>query len=281
MRFGFVTCVRLGLSCMQAIYDAGSELTLAITLPDDKAQTKSGRVYISDFCEQKNINLIHSPNVNDAVVVEAIRSYNIDWLFIIGWSQIAKPALLSAPRLGTLGMHPSLLPVGRGRAAIPWAILKQLDNTGVTLFKLSEGVDTGDIIDQAVIPLSKTTNASQLYEDVQHAHVALMRSALPKLSGGELVARPQDETHATYWPGRTAADGAIDLSGSVYDAERLIRAVTRPYPGAFFIQDEHKITAWKSRLCASDDACPGALRLQFKDGILCIEDWDSAPLNPS
>ncbi len=281
MRFGFVTCVQLGLSCMEAIYEAGGELSLAITLPDEKARSKSGRVYISEFCEENNVDLIKSPNVNDDLVINAIRSHSIDWLFIIGWSQIAKPALLAAPRLGTLGMHPSLLPVGRGRAAIPWAILKQLDKTGVTLFKLSEGVDTGDIIDQKAIPLSATTDASQLYEEVQRAHVTLMRSALPKLSGGSLAARPQDETRATYWPGRTAAEGAIDLSGSVHDAERLVRAVTRPYPGAFFFADQQKVTVWRSRLCSRHGACPDARHLRFNDGILHFEDWEAGPADPS
>jgi methionyl-tRNA formyltransferase len=58
--------------------------------------------------------------------------FQIDWLLIIGWSQIARRELLETPACGCLGMHPSLLPIGRGRAAIPWAILKGLDQTGVT-----------------------------------------------------------------------------------------------------------------------------------------------------
>ena len=70
-------------------------------------------------------------------------------------------------------MHPTLLPVGRGRAAVPWAILKGLDRTGVTLFKLDEGVDTGDIIGQEMIALSETVTATELYERVNQAHISL------------------------------------------------------------------------------------------------------------
>ena len=143
MKFGFVTCVELGLSCMEEIYAAGGELDLAITLHDDRAINKSGRVYLDDFCGARGIDLVKVRHINDSEAIEAIRSREIDWLFIIGWSQIAGPQVLAAPTHGVHGIHPTLLPEGRGRAPIPWAILKGLKETGVTLFKLDEGVDTG------------------------------------------------------------------------------------------------------------------------------------------
>jgi methionyl-tRNA formyltransferase len=143
MRVGFVTCVQLGLSCMEAIYEAGGELSFAGTLQDHQAVSKSGRVYIDEFCRARGIPLAKFRNVNDADAVEAIRAAQLDWLMIVGWSQIAREPVLAAPRLGVLGMHPTLLPLGRGRAAVPWTILLQLPEAGVTLFKL-DGVWTPD-----------------------------------------------------------------------------------------------------------------------------------------
>ena len=142
LRIGFITCVQLGLSCMEAIYDVGGNLDFAMTLHDEQSKNKSGRVYIDSFCKKHGVKLYKSSHVNNSDVVKAIKSHEIDWLFIIGWSQIASKELLEAPKKGVLGMHPTLLPEGRGRAAIPWAIIKGLDRTGVTLFKLDEGVDT-------------------------------------------------------------------------------------------------------------------------------------------
>ena len=133
-RFGFVTCVQLGLDVMEEIYAVGGRLCLAMTLPDDVSATKSGRVFIDEFCSRRRIPLIKSRSVNDPEVVKAIVDSDIDWLFIIGWSQIARPTILNAPKEGCIGMHPTLLPEGRGRASIPWAILKGLDETGVTMF---------------------------------------------------------------------------------------------------------------------------------------------------
>ena len=89
MRFGFVTCVQLGLSCMEAIYQVGGRLHLAVTLKDDQAASKVGRVYPDAFCVRNDIRLIKARNINDAEVVDAVRAADIDWLFVIGWSQIA------------------------------------------------------------------------------------------------------------------------------------------------------------------------------------------------
>ncbi len=272
MKLGFVTCVQLGLSCMQAIYQAGGALSLAMTLPDDKALAKSGRVFLDDFCTERQIPLIKSPHVNDAVVIEAIRAAEIDWLFIIGWSQIAGPELLAAPKQGVLGMHPTLLPQGRGRAAIPWAILKKLDRTGVTLFKLDNGVDTGSIAAQQIIPLAADETATTLYTRVDQAHVQIMKDFIPKLLAHQITLLPQDETLATEWPGRRPEDGQIDRTGSVWDAERLVRAVTRPYPGAFYFEGNKKIVVWKATVSETEPV-EGKF-LKFTDGFLLLLDFE-------
>ena len=282
MRFGFVTCVQLGLSCMEAIYEVGGRLELAVTLHDDRAAAKSGRVYLDAFCAERGVPLVKIRNINDDDAVAAIEAARLDWLFIIGWSQIARERVLAAPACGVLGMHPTLLPVGRGRAAIPWAILKRLDRTGVTLFKLDSGVDTGDILDQAEIPLGPTTDATELYAAVDAAQVSLIKSAFPKLVSGDLQPRRQDEAEASEWPGRRPEDGRIDLAGSVGDAECLVRAVTRPYPGAFFVADGRKTIVWKAQIVADEAACGADPCLSFRDGVLrCLEWEDAGPAEPA
>ena len=164
MKIAFATCVRLGLSCIEEIYRINGKLDLLISLKDEKARDKSGRIYLDDIAYEHNIPLLKVNNINDPEVIKALKDYEIDWLFIIGWSQIAKEEVLKAPKKGCIGMHPTLLPVGRGRAAIPWAILKGLKQTGVTMFKLDEGVDTGDIIGQGIIEINENTTATDLYK---------------------------------------------------------------------------------------------------------------------
>lgn len=280
MKLGFVTCVQLGLSCMKSIYEVGGTLDLAITLPDDKATSKSGRVYLDDFCAKHRVPLLKSPHINDLEVVSSIKGAEIDWLFIIGWSQIAGPAVLAAPRCGVLGMHPTLLPEGRGRAAIPWAILKGLNKTGVSLFKMDEGVDTGPIAAQVEIPLNQEITATELYLKVDAAHTQLIRCAVTQILSNQLKLSAQDDNAASFWPGRKPEEGKIDLGGSVYDAERLIRAVTRPYPGAFFIRNGLRHVVWSAEVVKSPQTSnQRGCVLEFSDGFLLIKESEIISLD--
>lgn len=283
MKLGFVTCVQLGLSCMEAIYDAGGELVFAMTLPDDKAVNKSGRVYIDKFCNARNINLLKSSHVNNPEVLHAIKSLGIDWLFIIGWSQIASHDVLNAPKMGVLGMHPTLLPIGRGRAAIPWAILHGLEKTGVTMFKMDSGVDTGPVVAQLEIPLSPNATATELYNKVDAAHVELIHKVMPVLLLNKLNLITQDESKATLWPGRKPEDGEINLNGSVFDADKLIRAVTKPYPGAFYFENKIKRIVWSAKCICVDEFenLLDGIFLKFDDGVLLIQDYEEILVNES
>ncbi len=271
MKLGFVTCVELGLSCMEAIYEIGGRLSLAITLPDDKSINKSGRVFIDEFCYAHKIPLIKSSHVNDQVIINKIKFEKIDWLFIIGWSQIANASILSAPILGVLGAHPTLLPQGRGRAAIPWAILKGLRKTGVSLLKLDEGVDTGPLLAQNTILINENETATTLYHKVNLAHVELIRQIIPQLINRTFSLRHQDQNQVSEWPARRPQEGEIDLDSSVWDAERLIRAVTRPYPGAFYYNNEgRKVIVWGAR--ATSIRPTNENYIKFYDGYLILEE---------
>lgn len=260
LRFGFVTCVQLGLDVMDEIYRAGGELHLAVTLSDGLATQKSGRVYLDHFTARHSISLIKVATVNETTVIDEVRRRRIDWLFIIGWSQIASVDVLHAPTFGCIGMHPTLLPEGRGRASIPWAILKQLPETGVTMFQLDEGVDTGPILGQFTIPLASDTNATELYQRVTEAHRLLIRSTWADLVEGRIQPQPQDPDEGTYWPGRTPEDGRLDNTMTVEEALRLVRATTHPYPGAFWVHGNEVVRVWEARKVTSTDQVGPSLR---------------------
>jgi methionyl-tRNA formyltransferase len=259
---------------MEEIYAVGGKLDLVITLPDAKATNKSGRVFVDEFCRQHGVPLLKSGHINDRDVIAAIRDHDIDWLFVIGWSQIAGPEVLGAPRQGALGMHPTLLPEGRGRAAIPWAILKGLQVTGVTLFRLVPEVDAGAIAARVEIPVGPDETATTLYQRVTEAHRALLREAFPSLAASTLQFRPQDDSRATYWPARTPADGRILTSMSTQEVERLVRATTHPYPGAFVEADGKILRIWSGQVGRTGDRpSTGAFRLTLADGVYDAIEW--------
>lgn len=262
MKVAFVTCVQLGRSCIEEILRIGGKLDLLITLEDEQAKNKSGRIYLDDLSQLYGIPLLKIRNINETAMLQTVKEYGIDWLLIIGWSQIAKPELLNAPSLGCIGMHPTLLPLGRGRASVPWAILKGLDRTGVTLFKLDEGVDTGDVIGQEVIELEDGVTATELYERVNRAHIALISRFWKDIAAGKVRLYPQDHTAATVWPGRKPEDGEITSSMTMLEADRMVRAVTRPYPGAFYQEGDHVLRIWSARVSPEEG------RIRLRDGWL-------------
>lgn len=281
MRVGFVTCVRLGLSCMETLYEAGGRVAHAVSLHDHVAPAKSGRVYLDSFCAEHEIPLQKVRNINDPDAIAALHAAQLDWLFIVGWSQIAAASVLGAPRGGVLGMHPTLLPVGRGRAPIPWAILLSLPATGVTLFKMDAGMDSGPIVAQLRIPIEARETATTLYDKVERAHSELLRAHWPALSADRLTFTPQDEHCASVWPGRKPEDGRIAPDGTVLDADRLIRATTRPYPGAFMDEPRGRVRIWSSGSPGEDRggsaAHSGVRRFRFRDGWLDATDYAIEP----
>ena len=261
-KIAFATCVQLGLSCIEEIYRIGGNLDLLITLKDEKAKNKSGRVYLDDIAQEQNTPLLKINNINDQEVINTLKEYEIDWLFIIGWSQIARKEVLETPTYGCIGMHPTLLPVGRGRAAIPWAIIKGLDQTGVTMFKLDEGVDTGKIIAQGVIDLNKNTTATDLYKEVDEMHVSLISRYWDGIVNNSITLEKQNEAEATEWPGRKPEDGEITSNMTMDEADKLVRAVTHPYPGAFYKVDGKTLRVWSAEKSATES------EIKLNDGYL-------------
>lgn len=278
MKFGFVTCVQIGLSCMEAIYKTNGKLDLIITIPDEKAKKKSGRIYVDDFASKNNIPVVKSNHVNDAEVVAAVKDLNIDWLFIIGWSQIASKVVVEAPNLGTIGAHPTLLPEGRGRAAIPWAILKGLNVTGVSFFKMDEGVDTGLILGQEEVPILQNETATTLYEKVNMAHETLISKLYWKLYNNDVTGVIQDETRATYWEGRRPEDGKITFTMTIEEVDRLVRATTKPYPGAFIEKNNEKIIIWKGLGSSTRIKNNNYIELRLANGFFYATKYDKVDL---
>lgn len=280
-RFGFVTCVELGRACLEAALADGGEFALAITLKDELARAKSGRCYLDDLASEHGIELMKIRHINDPDAIEAIRKADLDWLFIIGWSQIAGPDVLSSTRNGVLGMHPTLLPEGRGRASIPWAILKGLTQTGVTMFRLDEGVDTGPILAQQVVPIDERETASSLYDKVTSAHVALMRDAWPQLQHTTTNLHAQDESRATTWPGRTPEDGRIDPSKmTTTEVDRTVRALTHPYPGTFVETASGLLTIWAGAP-GTGSRSPDSITVETADGWYTATSYEEEPKEQS
>ncbi len=129
-----------------------------------------------------------------------------------------------------------------------------------------------------VLPLAPDDTATTLYRRVAEAHRVLIREAWPGLVAGTAVFTPQDEGLATYWPGRTPADGELRGTMTVAEMDRLVRATTTPYPGAFLETSEGRVRVWQGRISDPRETAPaGAFPVAAVDGIFLATTWAREP----
>lgn len=170
-----------------------------------------------------------------------------DVILVMGWYHMVPKKIRDIAKYGAWGIHASLLPKYAGGAPLVWAIINGEKETGVTLFRLSDGVDDGDIIEQQTIPISFEETISDVYDKVTVASKEILLHTLQNIS--EVKFSPQDKTIVQTWPQRKPEDGEIDLTWPAEKIYNFIRAQSPPYPGAFIkTADGRKIIIEKAKL---------------------------------
>ena len=140
--------------------------------------------------------------------------------------------------------------------------------TGVTMFKLDEGVDTGDIIGQEIIKLNKNTTATELYKEVNDMHIALIAKYWNDIVNNNVILKKQNEIEATVWRQRKPEDGEIFNTMTMEEADRLVRAVTHPYPGAFYKRNGKTYRIWSAETNKNEGS------IELNDGYLNPIDYE-------
>jgi methionyl-tRNA formyltransferase/LmbE family N-acetylglucosaminyl deacetylase len=205
--------------------------------------------------------------------VEEIRALQPDLVFVVGFSQIVPRAILDIPPLGVIGFHSAVLPGRRGCAPLIWAMIDGLRETGITMFYLDDGIDTGDVIGHERFPIEDGDYSADLLRKADDATITLLRRHLDGVLDGTAPRVAQLEGESTYTRRRTAADGEIDWTLSADEVVRLIRALAPPYPVAHtFGGDGVPILIEKAR-AAPELRLPPPRRLPqdpMRQRVLCI-----------
>lgn len=258
---------------------------LVLTLPPELGHRHSDYVDLAARYPAHRHRIIGIDKIAAPASVALLRDEAPDVVAVFGWSQICPPEVLAVARLATLGCHPAALPRNRGRGVIPWTILQQPTTTGFSLFHLADGVDDGDLVVQVPIEVAPRETARTLYDK----HLDGLRRALDEMLGhlersGTLPRLPQDHRLATWCARRDAEDGRLDLHAPAAAVDRLIRASTHPYPGAFTTTGDRTLRVWAAHDVNADEhwARPGQIvaiegeRLTVMCGdrrAVVLEDW--------
>ena len=162
-----------------------------------------------------------------------------------GWYHMLPARLRRLFASGVLGIHASLLPKYRGGAPLNWALLQGERETGVSLFELTDGVDDGPLYGQRRFPIRAHDYIGDLVERASDAAVDLLSESIASMADGSLTPQPQSGT-PTYCLQREPDDGIIDWTCPAEQIERLVRAVSRPYPGARAVLAGTRLTIWRA-----------------------------------
>jgi methionyl-tRNA formyltransferase len=251
----------------------GWDLVAVATLPPDLARRHSDFVDLAPAAAEAGAQLIPVANSNALEFIDQIGTLDIDYAFVIGWSQICGPAFRERVNNRVIGYHPAPLPRLRGRAVIPWTILLDEKITASTLFRLDEGVDSGPIIAQKFFHVAPDETAASLYAKHMQALRHILGDALPRLAARDDAGEPQDARLATWAARRRPEDGRIDWNLPAEQLWRLVRAVGKPYPGAWTQSGGTRITIWDAEPCPDGTRYhgqPGQIMLADAEGLLVL-----------
>lgn len=233
----------IGCICIEALLKGGVEIVAVFTHKDDPTENVWFRS-VAELAASKNIPVFAPDDINHPIWTQRIEKFVPEIIFSCYYRTMVKPVILDIPPMGCLNLHGSLLPKYRGRCPINWVLIHGEKETGVTLHYMTPNPDDGDIVCQKKFAITEDDTAKSLFEKSAEASAALFDEILPKIKSGNAPRHPQDHSKATYFGGRRHADGEIAWQKPAHDIRNLIRAVTRPYPGAFSYIGENKYFFW-------------------------------------
>jgi methionyl-tRNA formyltransferase len=220
----------------------GPDEVVGVVTQPDREKGRGRKIVISPVKElalQRGLALFQPEKVKEEAFQEAAKALHPELFVVVAYGQILPESALYIPRYGAVNVHASLLPRYRGAAPIAWAILRGERVTGVTTMVMDEGMDTGDILLQAEIPIGDEETCEDLHHRLAPLGAQLLSRTIEKMKTGEIRAVPQDHSKATYALPLKKEDGHIDWKKEAREINRQVRAFN-PWPGAF--------TRWGDRL---------------------------------
>lgn len=265
-RIVFAGSVNTSRTALESMIAQGANLVGVLELSESAARGVSGYAKLGDLAQRAGVACLNFAKINDPQVLEAVRDWAPDLLFVVGLSQLVGDELLALPRLGGVGFHPTLLPAGRGRAPIAWLALGETP-AAATFFLMDAGADSGPILVQEPFDVAPDDYAFDIEQSVHHAIRRALGRWLPELNAGVWNPQPQDHSRATYLGKRTPADGHIDWHHAATEIAQLVRAASRPFPGAYTYLRDVRLIVWQATVIenANIQGVPGRV-LDIADG---------------
>lgn len=269
MRIIFAGTPDFAVPPLQALLDAGHDVCAIYTQPDRPA----GRGRKLQASPVKTLALAHGLTVcqparlKETKEQQVLTGFRADLMVVVAYGLLLPGEVLTAPRLGCVNIHASLLPRWRGAAPIQRAIEAGDAETGITLMQMDEGLDTGAMLAKVATPISGDDTAQTLHDRLAQMGAELLISALPGIATGSITAQAQDESRATYARKLSKEEARIDWRCPAIELDRRIRAFN-PWPVAYTDHDGQTLRIWRAQpRSIAADASPGTVVSVSGNGI--------------
>ena len=247
MRIVFFGSSEFAVPILMALKDK-EEVVLIVTQPDRKKgrALKVGCTPVKNLASKWDIEIFQPDNVNSYESIQYLKRFDADVFIVVSFGQILCKGLLDIPSRFPLNLHASLLPKYRGAAPINWAIANGEEKTGVTIIKMNEKMDRGDIILKEEVSIGKNEDAIELSRHLSDKGAEVLLNCITLIKKNALPFMRQDNFEVSCAPKLKKEDGLIDWDSSNIEICNRIRAFV-PWPGCWTYWNKKMLKIWKAR----------------------------------
>jgi len=257
----------MGIIGIRNLAAAGFRIPLVFSHEDD-ATENIWFGSVPELCKELRIPCVYPRSPNQFGWIEKIRGLKPDIIFSFYYRYMISTEILAIPPSGAYNLHGSYLPAYRGRCPVNWVILKGEKETGVTLHEMVEKPDAGAIVTQKKVEILHDDTALTLFHKLEEAADGMLKEILPRMKDGDIPKTPMDLSRGSYYGGRKPEDGRIYWERPAEEIYNLIRAVTRPYPGAFGFLGDDMVIFWRAEPVAGQTPSEPGTIMEEGDDVL-------------
>jgi len=208
------------------------------------------------FAEERGIPFLQPKNLAVENVLCVLSEWDPNVIIVAAYGKILPSKILEFPRFGCINVHASYLPRWRGASPIQAAILNGDQTSGITIMKMDEGIDTGDIITQKEVKISESETTASLTKKMATIGAKLLMDTLPQYIRGEIFLKKQLSANVTYARLIKKKNGLLDFQKSAEELERQVRAYD-PWPICYFDWNGRNVKVYNARVLKSHHLKPG------------------------
>lgn len=263
----FLISKKSGLDCLKSFIKSDGRVgQVRVVTFDDTNDDRSAYSSIRHYCENKSIEL--SIIGSNKEFISSIRQYNADAVFVCGWYWIIPNSVLEHFNNQVFGIHHSLLPKYRGFSPLVWSMINGDEVVGSSLFKISQGIDVGDVYFNWSVNTEQKKIGCVLSE-LESKIASDFGSVFNKVLEGTVLGKAQNHKVATYCARRNVNSGLVDWTQSAANILCFIRAQSEPYSGAFFELEGSRFVVESAELFSQQIySKPGQVVMHSDNGVV-------------